>query len=199
MVLRAASRLVRLVVEIVVIVVAALALSFIVRAFLVETYEVPSGSMQNTIQIGDRILAEKISYYFGDPQKGDIVTFVSPIQEDESVGTETILSGNQEIFVKRVIATEGDTVDIRNGSVYVNGELLEEDYVEEGNETFTFTSTYHDVEIEYPYTVPEGELWVMGDNRENSRDSRYFGSIEVSSVTGRVFFRYWPFSSFGLM
>lgn len=199
MVLRAASRLVRLVVEIVVIVVAALALSFIVRAFLVETYEVPSGSMQNTIQIGDRILAEKISYYFGDPQKGDIVTFVSPIQEDESVGTETILSGNQEIFVKRVIATEGDTVDIRNGSVYVNGELLEEDYIEDGNETFTFTSTYHDVEIEYPYTVPEGELWVMGDNRENSRDSRYFGSIEVSSVTGRVFFRYWPFSSFGLM
>ncbi len=199
MVLKAASRLVRLVVEIVVIVVAALALSFIVRAFLVETYEVPSGSMQNTIQIGDRILAEKISYYFGDPQKGDIVTFVSPIQEDESVGTETILSGNQEIFVKRVIATEGDTVDIRNGSVYVNGELLEEDYIEDGNETFTFTSTYHDVEIEYPYTVPEGELWVMGDNRENSRDSRYFGSIEVSSVTGRVFFRYWPFSSFGLM
>ncbi len=204
MVLRATTRLIRLIAEIVVIIVVAFILSFVVRTLLVETYEVPSGSMEDTIQIGDRILSEKISYYFGEPQKGDIITFESPIQSEDSSSSYSVTTtdqdtANQEIFVKRVIATEGDTIDIRNGSVYVNGELLAEDYVKDGDPTVTFTSTYQDMEIEYPYTVPEDELWVMGDNRTNSRDSRYFGPIEVSSITGRVFFRYWPLHRFGLM
>lgn len=199
MVLKTASRLFRLLVEIIVIVIAAIVISFLVRTFVVETYEVPSGSMEDTIQVGDRILSEKITYYFRSPEKGEIVTFVSPIQSDESTDGESLLSGNQEIFVKRVIATEGDVVNIFNGNLYVNGELLEEDYVKDGDPTYSFTTTYQGIEISYPYTVPEGEIWVMGDNRTNSRDSRYFGPVDVESVTGRVFFRYWPFSSFGFM
>lgn len=192
--LKTASKFVRMLVEIIVIVVLAVALSFVVRTFLVETYEVPSGSMIPTIDteenlangVYDRILSEKISYYSGTPQKGDIVTFESPLD-----------NGNT-ILVKRVIATGGDTVDIRGGNLYINGVLQNEEYVH-GKPTNALYPTMPGVEIDYPYTVPEGCIWVMGDNRTNSEDSRYFGPVKTDTVTGRVFFRYMPFDRFGPM
>ncbi len=171
--------------EFVVVIAAALALSFVVRTFVVGVYEVPSGSMESTIEVGDRILSEKISYRFSQPAKGDIITFENPTDEDV-------------VLVKRVIATAGDVVDISNGNLYINGELQNEPYTS-GKPTYELTSAYDGKRISYPYAVPEGHVWVMGDNRTNSSDSRYFGSVPTSTITGRVFFRYWPFDRFGIM
>lgn len=187
MALRETSRALRTIIEIVIIVVVALLLSTVVRRFVVETYEVPTGSMIPTIEIGDRILSEKITYYTSEPQAGDIVTFTNPIDP------ETVL-------VKRTIAVAGDVVDIDDstGTLYINGQAQDESYTY-GKPTYELPSTYSGVDISYPYTVPQGTIWVMGDNRTNSSDSRYFGPVDVETVTGRVFFRYWPFDRFGLM
>ena len=103
--------------------------------------------------------------------------------------------GLEEVeLVKRVVATAGQTVDIVDGAVYVDGEPLEEDYVDGA-----LTEELAGSGIEFPCTVPEGELWVMGDNRTNSTDSRWFGSVPVESVTGRVFFCYWPWDRIGVV
>ena len=185
MVLGAASKLVRFLIEVVIIVIAAFVITFLVRTFVVETYEVPTGSMIPTIEVGDRILSERISYYAGEPKRGDIITFTNPMNPEQTL-------------VKRTIAVEGDVVDIANDCLYVNGELQDEEYVH-GQPTYELNPTYNNITISYPYTVPEGCVWVMGDNRTNSSDSRYFGPVETSTVSGHVVFRYWPFDRFGLM
>lgn len=185
MILKALWKFIKGVIEIVLVIVVALGISFLLRTYVVEAYEVPTGSMIPTIEEYDRILSEKITYRFEDPEPGDIVTFANPTEDDS-------------ILVKRVIAVEGDVVDIYDGNLYINGELQEEDYVE-GRPTYELSSTYNDMTISYPYTVPEGCIWVMGDNRTNSSDSRYFGAVDVDTITGRVFFRYWPFDRLGVM
>lgn len=164
--------------------VVALAVFFGLRTFVIEPYDIPSGSMETTIMTGDRVFAEKVSYYFRDVEQGDIVTFDSP----EVAG---------QILIKRVIATGGQTVDLIDGSVYVDGEKLDEPYTN-GLPSYPLR-TATGVEISYPYTVPEGCLWVMGDNRTNSSDSRYFGAIEESSVIGRGCFTFWPIQSIGIL
>lgn len=163
----------------VVIVVAAV---FALRTYVLEPYSVPSGSMESTIMTGDRIFAEKVSYNFSEPVAGDIVVFSDPQTPSRTL-------------VKRVIATEGQTVDLIDGVVYVDGVALDESYVQ--GSSYPLTNAI--VSISYPYTVPEGELWVMGDNRQHSSDSRYFGSIEVSSVIGKAVLVYWPLGSIGLL
>jgi len=185
MVFGAASKLARTIIEIVIIVAAAIALTFVVRTFVIESYEVPTGSMQSTIEPGDRVLSERISYYFRTPERGEIVTFTNP-------------TDNRETLVKRTIAVAGDVVDIYGDNLYVNGELQVEDYVH-GLPTRQLAPTYQNMTISYPFTVPEGYIWVMGDNRTNSSDSRYFGPVETSTVSGHVVFRYWPFDRFGPM
>ena len=97
------------------------------------------------------------------------------------------------MLIKRVIAVGGQTVDLRDGAVYVDGEKLDEPYTE-GKQSKPLSNSNG---ITYPYKVPEGEIWVMGDNRTNSLDSRVFGSVPVENVTGHAFWRYWPLSSFG--
>lgn len=161
-----------------------LVLSWGLRTFVVEAYEIPSGSMEDTIMTGDRLFYEKVTYYFEEPQRGDIVAFADP--EIPS-----------RILTKRVIATGGETVDLIDGQVYVNNVPLNEPYVD-GEPSEPLTPAYG-TEITYPYTVPEGELWVMGDNRTNSQDSRYFGAIDVLSVTGKALLTYWPLDHFGLV
>ncbi|MGI6591258.1 MAG: signal peptidase I [Eggerthellaceae bacterium] len=157
---------------------------FALRTFVVGTYEIPSASMEDTIQIGDRIFSEKITYYTSDPQQGDIITFTDP--QDSS-----------RTLIKRVIAVGGQTVDLKNGAVYVDGKKLDEPYTE-GKPSYPL-ETAPGVEITYPFTVPDGYLWVMGDNRTNSADSRYFGAIDKDSVTGHAAFRFWPLDRVGTL
>lgn len=169
--------------EFVVIIIAALAMAWALTTFVVKPYRIPSGSMLETIQLEDRVLSEKISYYMGEPQRGDIVTFVDP--EDSS-----------RVLIKRVIATGGQTVELKDGIVYVDGQALEEDSYTLGKPSYELDSIAN---VTYPYTVPDGYIWVMGDNRTDSADSRYFGAVPISSVTGHAFFTYWPISSFGFL
>ena len=166
-------------------------LAVVLRIFVLGAYYVPSGSMRETIQEGDLILGERVSLFFGSPQPGDIVTFASPLSDDETL-------------VKRVIATEGQTIDLVDGYVYVDGERLDEPYVirdEDGAQapTESLTELGGSAGISYPYTVPEGCVWVMGDNRTNSKDSRYFGPVSVDDVTSRAILTYWPLSDISLL
>lgn len=165
-------------------IVIVIVLFVLIRTFIFQSYEIPSGSMEETIQTGDLVFSEKISYYLGDPQRGDIVTFIDPMQPDRTL-------------IKRVIAIGGQSVELRDGYVYVDGIKQDEPYVN-GLPSYPLEST-SSKRITYPYTVPEGEIWVMGDNRTNSQDSRYFGSVPVSSVTGRAVFKYWPLNDIGLL
>lgn len=178
------SRLLRGVVAIAIMIVVVLLLSWGLRSFVVQAYQIPSGSMEETIQVGDMVFSEKVSYYSGTPQQGDIVTFEDP----EIPG---------RILIKRVIATGGQTVDLVDGQVYVDGQPLDEPYVN-GQPSFPLTTSI-DADLSYPYTVPEGMIWVMGDNRTNSQDSRYFGPVDTDAVTGRAMFIYWPLNDFGFL
>lgn len=153
------------------------------RMFVFVPYEIPSGSMEDTIMPGDMVFSEKVSYHMREPQQGDIVTFADPEVEGRTL-------------IKRIIATEGQTVDLIDGSVYVDGVQLYEPYVGD-KESYPLARTAPDVEVEFPYVVPEDCIWVMGDNREASQDSRYFGAVPVSSITGRAAWIYWPVSDFG--
>ena len=153
------------------------------RMFIFVPYEIPSGSMEDTIMTGDMVFSEKVSYYFRSPEPGDIVTF-----EDPEVPGRTL--------IKRVIAVGGQTVDIVGGKVVVDGEELDEPYTS-GKESYAFSRTAAGVNVYYPFTVPEGSVWVMGDNRTSSQDSRYFGAIPVSSISGRAALVYWPISDIG--
>lgn len=157
---------------------------FGLRTFVVGTYEIPSGSMLDTIQIGDRVFSEKVSYYFRDPEQGDIITFADP-------------ENPQRTLIKRVIAVGGQTVDLKDGRVYVDGKKLDEPYTE-GKQSLPLNTAYG-VSITYPYTVPDGYLWVMGDNRTNSADSRYFGAVSKDSVTGHANFTFWPLNRIGIL
>ncbi|MBQ9041238.1 MAG: signal peptidase I [Eggerthellaceae bacterium] len=170
----------------IVIMVAVVAIiTVLLRLFVFVPYEIPSGSMEETIMTGDMVFSEKVTYYFREPQRGDIVTF-----DDPEVAGRTL--------IKRVIAVGGQTVDLVDGKVVVDGVTVDEPYTN-GKESYPLSRTATDVTVEFPYTVPSGYVWVMGDNRTSSQDSRYFGAIPVSSITGRAALVYWPFSDFGLL
>lgn len=146
-------------------------LAGVVNSFLIVNAEVPTGSMEETIMAGDRILALRTSYWFDEPERGDVVVFRYP---DDPTG--------QTLYVKRIIGEGGDTVQIEDGSVFVNGELLEEDYLPEltqGNFG--------------PYFVPEGSYFTMGDNRNHSLDSRFWENkfVEEDEILGKVVLRYY--------
>lgn len=179
------SSLLRTFVTIVVMVAFIFGLSWLLRTFVFQPYEIPSGSMEQTIMTGDMVFSEKISYHLRDPQPGDIVTF----QDPEIPG---------RILIKRVIATGGQTVNIndQDGLVYVDGVPLSEPYTG-GKPSYSLSNSV--ANVTFPYTVPLDSLWVMGDNRTNSQDSRYFGAIDASTVTGRGALIYWPLNNFGLL
>lgn len=175
----------RTLIDVIVIIAVAILLTWGVRSFVMQPFEIPSGSMEDTIEIGDRVFSERVSYYFSDIQQGDIITFTDPTNSNQTL-------------IKRVIARGGQTVDLIDGAVYVDGVALDEPYTE-GKVSDPLPTTYQGQTISYPYTVPTGYLWVMGDNRTNSSDSRYFGAIPESSVSGHAFFVYWPLSHVGAL
>lgn len=147
-----------------------------IRAGIAEAVYVPSGSMEGTIMTWDRAVVEKITYRFRAPTPGEIVTLDDP-------------SGRYDMLIKRVIAVGGQTVDIRDGVVLVDGMVLIEPYTRG-------LPTYPDT-IEMPVKVPEGYLWLMGDNRTDSTDSRRFGPQPVSAVHARALAVYWPLEHVG--
>lgn len=173
------TSLVRWLIETALLVLLAFALAQGIKAFLVQPFVIPTGSMIPTIEIGDRVLAEKISYRFvRPPHYGDIVVFDDPAAQHPQL-------------IKRVIATEGQQVDVRNGGVYVDNRRL--------NEPYTHGAVTEIGTVELPLVVPKGQVWLMGDNRPNSGDSRFFGPRPVSSVRGRAFWTYWPPERFGAL
>lgn len=148
----------------------AIVLAVLVNKFLIVNAEVPTGSMENTIMPGDRILAMRTSYWFDDPERGDVVVFRYP---DDPEG--------KTLYVKRIIGVGGDEVVIENGNVYVNGEALEEPYIKEitqGNFG--------------PYEIPQDCYFMLGDNRNRSLDARYWENqfVEPDAILGKVKLRY---------
>ena len=163
-----------------IIIVAALVVAFLVKTFLVQVFWIPSASMEPTLHVGDRVVVNKLSYRFGEIERGDIVVFERP---DCDASADAIKD-----LIKRVVALEGETVEGRDGAVYVNGKRLRESYLPRGVITTPFA----------PYEVPSGHIWVMGDNRGNSTDSRFLCEgnrpIAETSVVGRSFAKLWPLS-----
>lgn len=162
----------------------AVAAVILVRMYVVEPYIIPSESMDPTIEVGDMVLGEKLSLKSEPPKRGDIVFFKNP-DPDSGHG----------VLVKRVVATGGQTVDLRYGKVYIDG--VEEKGGHAHGMSMPLEERYLETDVSFPYTVPEGYIWVMGDNRENSLDSRSFGAIPVDTVYAESWIRYWPFNRIG--
>lgn len=156
----------------------------LVRMYVVEPYIIPSESMDPTIEVGDMVLGEKVSLKSEDPKPGDIVFFKNP-DPDSSHG----------VLVKRVVAVGGQTVDLRYGKVYIDG--VEEKGGHAHGMNMPLEERYLETDVSFPYTVPEGCIWVMGDNRENSLDSRSFGAIPIDTVYAESWIRYWPLNRIG--
>jgi signal peptidase I len=163
--------------------IATLAIAFLVaqavRTWVIQPFVVPTGSMLPTIQLSDQVLANKFVYRFSGPQRGDIVVLDDPAGQ---VGT----------LIKRVIAVGGQTVDLQHGAVVVDGEALAETYTH-GQPSEPLPGS----NVTFPVKVPADSVWVMGDNRTQSQDSRWFGPVPLSSVHGRAFFIYWPWARIG--
>ena len=197
-------------------IISAIIVVMLIKTFIFDCVYVSGKSMQSTLMDGDRLVLIKMGYH---PQKGDIVVLDSNYEKreiyiqnkKENYGND--FSGFEEFtlryfpweqstygiepyhYVKRVIATEGDVIDIDDitNTVYVNGTAIDEPYLDEG------TLTKRKNEISFPYTVEKGHVFVMGDNRENSRDSRYASltTVPVEAVEGKAVFRFWPLNALG--
>ena len=179
--------------ELPVLLLVAFLLAFILRTFVVQVFYIPSRSMEPTLVEDDRIVVEKISYLFREPARGDVVVFAGDEEfEDAGSTAGTILRGVGQFiglvpvdardFVKRVIGLPGDTVEIEDGVVFVNGVEIDEPYVVNGDERSSG-----------PWQVPDGALFVLGDNRPNSADSRFgLGYVDVDDVVGRAGWVIWP-------
>jgi len=164
--------------ELVEIVLIAFALSWVLRTYVIEARKIPTGSMLPTIQLEDRVIVDKFFFkYFDHISPGDIIVFHPPPSAHAT-----------EDFIKRVVALAGDTIEIRDHKTYVNNELLYEPYVLEKSKN------------DYgPKVIPAGDVFVMGDNRNNSADSRVWGFLPVQNITGRTLFRYWPLDHIGAL
>jgi len=168
---------VRWLIETALLILLAFALAQGIKMFLVQPFVIPTGSMIPTIAIGNRVLAEKLTFrFFREPSYGDIVVFDDP-------------SGQHPQLIKRVIAVGGQTVDVKDGAVWVDGKRLVEPY--------TYGKDNEPGTVSLPVTVPQGQVWLMGDNRPNSGDSRFFGPVPVSQIKGHAMWTYWPPSEFG--
>ena len=170
--------------EIVETLVLTLIIFFVIQTFVAQPYRVEQVSMENTLQPDQYVLVDKLTPRFEPYSRGDIVVFQPPAGWSE--GPENTP------FIKRVIGLPGDTIEVRDGAVWVNGTKLDEPY------TYDLQPT---TAAQEPATwiVPSGQLFVMGDHREASADSRSFGTIQISNVIGRAWLRYWPISTFGIL
>lgn len=158
----------------------ALILAFLLRMWVAEPRFIPSESMLPTLEKGDRLVIEKFSYHFHSPQRGDIVVFHPPsILQSQGYGSD-------QAFIKRIIGKAGDRIFVEKGIVYLNNQPLEEKY--------TLEPPFYNLP---PFIVPEGKLFVMGDNRNNSNDSHVWGFLPQKNLIGHAVFRFWPLSKIG--
>jgi signal peptidase I len=154
--------------------VVALAIALFLRTFIVEPRFIPSGSMEPTLQVGDRILVDKISQQWQAPQRGDILIFYPP--------KSPAIDDTSKAYIKRLIGLEGDRIAVKNGKIYRNGEALNEVYIAEA-------PRYMMREV----IVPKGYYWMMGDNRNHSNDSHIWGFLPKENVIGKAALRFFPF------
>jgi signal peptidase I len=198
-----------------ILVIATVLVAFLFRTFVFQAFFIPSPSMGcascpvHTLEIDDKVLVSKVSYLLHEPRRGDIVVFDCPAAQvcnnrtragsgvgravswfGEHVG---VVPPSTEDYIKRVIALPGETVEIRDGFVLIDGRPLIEPYL---SRTMVTTAG---AQVNLPYLVPEGHLWVMGDNRGDSSDSRVFESIPKDSVVGRAIARFWPMRRWGFL
>jgi len=195
------------VVELVGIVAAALVLAFLIQLLLVKTYRIPSGSMEPTLDIGQRVLVNRIGMRFGEPEVGDLVVFHPPAGADEQParcgapdeggGTARpcatpVDAPSDQTFIKRVVAVGGDRVAIRDGHVIRNGVRQREPFIT------PCTASGYGCDFPQEITVPEGTFYMLGDNRGASDDSRYWGPVRKDQIIGTAFATYWPPNRIGL-
>ncbi len=154
----------------------------IIYLFIAQFHKVSGSSMFPTMHDGDFLITEKVSYRFGNPKKGEIIVLKNPRDESQD-------------FIKRIIATPGDTVKVENNSVFINGQLLDETYLPPA------TPTQASAFLNEGTTIKAGanQYFVFGDNRNHSSDSREWGGLTKEEIVGRAFLRYWPLSTFGLL
>ncbi|KIR03497.1 Signal peptidase I [Lachnospiraceae bacterium TWA4] len=157
--------------------VIAAVLALIINNYLIVNAKVPTGSMESTVMTGDRIIANRLAYKFGEPQRGDIIIFMPP-------------DGEKTPFLKRIIGLSGETIECKDSQVYINGNPLIEPYLNEATQ------------MDFgPYTIPEDSYFMMGDNRNNSRDAREWKNkyITKDAMLGKAVFTYFPFSSIKIL
>ncbi|MCX7746523.1 MAG: signal peptidase I [Clostridia bacterium] len=182
------------------VIIIALVVALLMKAFIFELVLVEGPSMQNTMFTGQKLVVYKLGYQFTLPERGDII--VLKYQEGEMKSSffnklpilKKIFPPSNEVdYIKRVIALPGDEIDLREGFVYVNQKKIEEPYVKAYGRTFARKN----MDFEFPVKVPANKLIALGDNREESKDSREIGYIDIKQIKGKAVFRVWPLSDFG--
>jgi signal peptidase I len=182
--------------ELPVLLVLAFLAALLIKTFVLQAFYIPSESMEPTLVEGDRVLVEKLSYRFGDPERGDVVVFARELGAPRSDEDEDVLArigdavrelfgfptGSEQDFIKRVVGTGGDVVEGRGGRVFLNGGPVAEPYLADGTEIGDFG----------PVEIPPGTVFVMGDNRTHSDDSRNYGPIDESQIVGKGLVLIWP-------
>jgi len=178
-----------------VIAVVAIGLALVIQAYLVKPYRIPSPSMVDTLEIGDRVLVNRVVYHLKDLEHGDVVVFRWPKNRDV-------------VFIKRVVGLPGDRLQAKDGKLYVDGVAQEEPYVHKTNGvtdptnpsgTIVGTTMSQPWGLSDEYTVPDGHYFMMGDNRTNSDDSRVWGPVPENDLIGEAFFVYWPLDRLGTL
>ena len=180
------------------LVIVALVVAVIIKSFLIQAFYIPSASMRETLVEGDRVMVNKLAYRFGEPHRGDIIVFNSPLEQGNDgesffgaivrhIGEALGLSTPESALIKRVIAVEGELIEIADNAVMIDGVAIDEPYLNGSVRMGDFG----------PLVVPDGHIFVMGDNRNASEDSRRFGPVPVDDIIGRAFVRVWPPSRWG--
>jgi signal peptidase I len=189
-------------VELVLIVAVALGLALGIQAFLVKPYRIPSGSMLPTLKVGQRVLVNRIGNRFNDPHVGEIVVFHPPlgaatqscgrsVPSDQACDTPT-KAKDSENFIKRVVAGPGDRIYVRGGHVFRNGKREKDSYIAP-------CGGGQECDLPKPITIPPGHWFMMGDNRGESDDSRFWGPVPKKWIIGGAFFTYWPPGRIGFL
>jgi signal peptidase I len=174
--------------EVVETLVLTLVIFFVIQTFVAQPYQVQQNSMERTLEPGQYVLVDKLTPRWDAYSRGDVVVFNPP----------ATWTSDPTPFIKRVIGLPGDAIEVKDdGRVYVNGTALDESYTYK-NAAGVAEPTTASLD-QHSWTVPAGQLFVMGDHREKSADSRVFGPIDISNVIGRAFLRYWPISMFGIL